>query len=122
MTLTDKDIAGMNLNADPTSALLSKLKAFKASSKNNRTKFREITLPHDRDLSGDFYVVMSRYYSDLSTDERSFLIERLEEGWPEDRLIAFLGMTYNEMKNAAGSAQSKVHATSAQIAPKLKSS
>ena len=122
MTLTDKDIAGMNLNADTASALLSKLKAFKASSKNNRTKFREITLPHDRDLSGDFYVVMSRYYSDLSTDERSFLIERLEEGWPEDRLIAFLGMTYNEMKNAAGSALSKANSTSAQIAPKLKSS
>jgi len=122
MNLTDKDIANMNLNADPATALLSKLKAFKAVSRQNQSRIREITLPRDRDLSGDLFVVMSRYYSDLSNEERSFLIEKLEEGWNEDRVKAFLGMTYNEMKNAAGSSLSKAHATSAQIAPKLKSS
>ena len=57
------------------------------------------TLPSDRDTTGDFYASLERYLPDLSRMERAVIVEKIGEGWSEERLKGLLKMTADQMRH-----------------------
>ena len=101
IVMTDADMSNTDLGitSNPLSGVLSGILALRgAAKKDNSKKILDLTLPSDRDVSGDFYISLSRYYPELSSGERDFILEKIREGWDDERLKGLLKMTYTQMK------------------------
>lgn len=93
--MSDSDMAALNMPLNPVAQAML---AYRKNNKKARTRIRTITLPSDRDVTGDFYASLERYLPDLSTTERAVIVEKIGEGWSEERLKGLLKMTADEMK------------------------
>ena len=99
--MTDADMAALPLDMNPLEKAMLQLRRGKQNDNNKaRCAVRTYTLPSDRDTTGDFYASLERYLPDLSRTERQVIIEKIGEGWSEERLKSLLKMTGDEMRKA----------------------
>ena len=99
--MTDADMAALPIDMNPLEKAMLQLRRGKQHDNNKaRHAVRTYTLPSDRDTTGDFYASLERYLPDLSRTERQMIIEKIGEGWSEERLKSLLRMTADEMKKA----------------------
>ena len=97
--MSDADMAALPLDMNPLEKAMLQLRRVKQNDNNKaRRAVRTYTLPSDRDVTGDFYASLERYLPDLSTTERAVIVEKIGEGWSEERLKGLLKMTADEMK------------------------
>ena len=99
--MTDADMAALPLDMNPLEKAMLQLRRGKQHDNNKaRRAVRTYTLPSDRDTTGDFYDSLERYLPDLTKMERAVIVEKIGEGWSEERLKGLLKMTADEMKKA----------------------
>ena len=99
--MTDADMAALPLDMNPLEKAMLQLRRSKQHDNNKaRHAVRTYTLPSDRDTTGDFYASLERYLPDLTKMERAVIVEKIGEGWSEERLKGLLKMTADEMKKA----------------------
>lgn len=98
--MTDADMAALPIDMNPLEKAMLQLRRGKQHDNNKaRHAVRTYTLPSDRDVTGDFYASLERYLPDLTKTEKAVIVEKIGEGWSEERLKGLLKMTADQMRH-----------------------